>query len=120
MDQTDPFDMSGSTNESIEQIRDILFGVHLKKIKERISDLEASVGSIQKTLTDLSEQIDQVNVQQVNRTEKLGDEVQQQVNQLKSELDSQIKHLKNEHVDRHLLGQALQELGQKLNQDSET
>ncbi len=112
--------MSGSTNESIDQIRDILFGVHLKKMKERITDLEALVESIQKTLTDFSEQIEKVNVQQVNRTEKLGDEVQQQVDQLKTELDRQIKHLKHEHVDRHLLGQALQELGQQLNQDSET
>ncbi len=125
------------SQDSVDQIRDILFGQHLREFQQRFASLEAQM---QDKITELGQAIDQLNThisqrldsldkslkqEQQETANALAEEIQQldkQLNRkiteteadLQQQLDSEVSRLDDRKTDRNELAKWLNELAGKL------
>ncbi len=125
------------SQDSVDQIRDILFGQHLREFQQRFASLEAQM---QDKISELGQAIDQLNAHVSQRLDSLdkslkqehhetanalAEEIQQLDKQLsrkiteteadiQQQLDSEVSRLNDRKTDRHELARWLNELAGKL------
>jgi len=128
---------SAPAQDSVDQIRDILFGQHLRDFQQRFASLEAQM---QDKITELGQAIDQLNShigqrldslnksltqEQQHTANELAEEIQQVEKKLshkiteteadiQQQLDTQVSRLDDRKTDRHELARWLNELAGKL------
>ncbi len=130
MAQNDSRNSSGATPNSIDAIRNILFGEKEKYFEERLNALQKLIENVQaqleKQISDLSQRLDKEKEQLQNWIEQLkqlqekaGKEFQQELEKLRTALEKRLAELDYTKSDRFTLGQQLRQLADFLEKSSE-
>lgn len=109
-------------NQSIEQIRDIIFGDQIEKFERTINQLKKDFNELRDRVAQLENKhvaVDHViesDHEKQQAMESAQHQLQQFIEQTKQELDQKISELFNTKVDKSQIGQAFIEWGMKVKQ----
>ncbi|UZR95444.1 hypothetical protein [Chondrinema litorale] len=109
---TEKNETATSANDAkIDAIKQLIFGENIKeydgefkKIRETINHVKQEMNEkLENTASELRRLIDTVNAEQNSKLDKL-----------RSDMDAEVAQLKQQKLDRQLLGDLLQEIGNKI------
>tara|TARA_Y100001956_G_C4085699_1_gene170520 strand:+ start:495 stop:836 length:342 start_codon:yes stop_codon:yes gene_type:complete len=109
---TEKNETATSANDAkIDAIKQLIFGENIKeydgefkKLKETINQVKQEMNErLENTASELRRLIDTVNAEQNSKLDKL-----------RSDMDAEVAQLKHQKLDRQLLGDLLQEMGNKI------
>lgn len=109
-------------NQSIEQIRDIIFGDQIEKFERTINQLKKEFSEIRDRVTQLEnkhvavDHIIETDHEKQKAMESVQNQLQQFIEKTKQELEQKISELFNSKVDKSQIGQAFIEWGMKVKQ----
>ena len=110
----------GETRESIEQIREILFGTHARSLDEQIVQVSSQLNQLEEQFNATVGRLDQQMTQQQTRIEKLERDnalMLQMIEEFNQKLSTKIPELIDRKVDKHQIGQALKLVGDQIVKD---
>jgi hypothetical protein len=121
-DQTTPKAESGTTQNELDRLRDILYGEHSRETSVRLTELEALMEKnrqefnqlVREWQTTLTERIDSLATDISQRIEKLDKAHTDKRDKLQQELLTITSDLESSKVARDELGAMLIEIGQRL------
>ncbi|MCI0494674.1 hypothetical protein L0Z72_06670 [candidate division KSB1 bacterium] len=109
-------------NESIEQIRDIIFGDHLDKLERTISQLKKECSELRDRIAQLEnrhatvDQVFEADHEKQKSMESAQHQLQKLIEKMKQDLDQKLAELNDTKVDKSQIGQAFIEWGMKVKQ----
>lgn len=108
--------------ESIEQIRDIIFGDHLEKLEQTIRQLKSECNALRDRIAQLEsghETVDHIleaDHEKQKSIESAQAQLQELIEKIKNELNQKIAELQDSKVDKSQIGQAFIEWGMLVKQ----
>ncbi|MCU0644653.1 MAG: hypothetical protein MUC94_10365 [bacterium] len=109
-------------NESIDQIRHIIFGDHLEKLERTISQLKKENSELRDRIAQLEnrhaavDQVIEADHQNQKSMESVHQQLQELIEKVKQELDQKLAELDDAKVDKSQIGQAFIEWGTMVKQ----
>jgi len=110
------------SGESIEQIREIIFGDQIEKFEQAINQLKKENTELRERIAQLEKKhqtVDQAiaaDHEKQKSMESTQNQLQESIKQVKQELDQKIAELNDAKVDKSQIGQAFIEWGMKVKQ----
>ena len=109
-----------NSKNSIDQIRDIIFGDEILQLQKDIQQLKQEYKNMNLKITALENKYNEAiaeNAKIHHNANTNIKEIQKQIERTKSELAQKIKKLSESKVDKGQIGQAFIEWGQKVKED---
>jgi len=116
-------ELKNQPHQTIDKIREIIFGDEIKTLHDRIIELKSAVDEIKKHLTTIEQKQAELANHISNNEHGLTDSqielesIRHSVEKVKDEINSKIKKLTEQKVDKTEIGQAFIEWGMKVKQE---
>lgn len=111
-------DQVASGLEELERVREILFGSMARDQDKRIQQLQNEIARLQQAVTQLNGQLAEQNRQHIDQLGQLRQQSEAANVSLRSDMEDALSQLRDDKVDRRMLGTLLTSLGSRLQEDS--
>ncbi len=100
-----------ANDAKIDAIKQLIFGENIEQYDEEFKAIRDNIHAAQQ---QMNERLENTAAELKKLIETIQNEQDQKLNELKSQMDEEVKDLKNTKLDRQLLGDLLQEIGGKI------
>jgi hypothetical protein len=104
--------------EELERVREILFGSMARDQDKRIQQLQNEIARLQQAVTQLNSQLAEQNRQHIDQIGQLRQQAEAANASLRSDMEDALSQLRDDKLDRRMLGALLTSLGSRLQEDS--
>ncbi|MBI1297475.1 hypothetical protein GC175_21260 [bacterium] len=111
-------DQTTSGLEELERVREILFGSMARDQDKRIQQLQNEIARLQQAVTQLNGQLAEQNRQHIDQIGQLRQQTDAANASLRGDMEHALNQLRDDKLDRRMLGDLLTSLGRRLQEDS--